>query len=352
MSDTFESLDLKLAVDVLDRERKARRILIAVPCEIPVVDRMPVIGEFDLANGRRATWTGFEGAAYRPWSDVVHDRSGHDPTPGIPSPSEQAARFKERDYTSRLPDRHAITDQVFYDAGNRDPLRWDPSDFQGFELSKAHSRVEELRRNAASALVVHEGQLHLARPLPIWLTSWTDNRIELRASETSFQRFADHLSVGGYYLAAAFAADRRQDALALLGVRGAAGETVVEGAVRYLEPAYAPGSNLADVAGVICSWLVEHLRVSPADLEGDLVRQWHDLSQGFGIARSEDHRLAAETLRTALRFVEAFAGTPQAWRGRDGSALRLPFWRTCLDRLAVEGIALPARALEPIRPGA
>ncbi len=352
MIDTFESLDLKLAVDVVDRERKARRILIAVPCEIPVVDRMPVIGEFDLANGRRATWTGYEGTAYRPWADVVRDRSGHDPRPNVPSPSEQAARFKESDYTNKLPDRHAITGEVFYDAGNRDPMQWDPSDFQGFDLSKATPRVEELRRNAASALVVNEGQLHLARPLPIWVTSWTENRIELRASETLFNRFAGHLSAGGYYLAAAFAADRRQDALALLGVRGAAGETAVEGAVRFLDPDYAPGSNLADVAGVICAWLVENLRVSPADLEGDLVRQWHDLSQGFGIAKSEDHRLAAETLRTALQFVDAFAGRPQAWRGREGSALRLPFWRTCLDRLAVEGIALPIPVLETILPGA
>ena len=340
MSDAFESLDLEIAVDVVDRDSKARRVLIAVPCEIPVVARMPVIGEFDLANGRRGTWMGFDGTAYRPWSEVVRDRSGQDPL--TQTLSEQAKRFGERDYTSKLPDRHAISGQIFYDAGNREALRWDPDDFRGVDLSKVHARVEELHRNARTALIVCEGKLHLARPLPVWLTSWTDNRIELRTADVSFSRFADHLSAGGYYLATAFAADRLQDAHALLGVRGRPGATVVEGVVRFLDPAYAPGSNLADVAGVICQWLVESLRVSPADLEGDLVRQWHDLSQGFNIAKSEDHRLAAETLRTALRFVDAFKGTPQAWRGRDNSGLRLPFWRTCLDRLAVEGIALPA----------
>lgn len=349
MSGAFETLDLETSVDVLDGEGKARRVLIAVPCEIAVVARMPVIGEFDLADGKRAIWTGLDGTAYRSWSEIVRDRVGEDPP--AQTLSEQAKRFGERHYTSKLPDRHAITGEVFYDAGNREALRWDPDAFQGFDLSKAHRRVEDLRRNAATVLVASEGELHLARPLPIWLTSWTDNRIELRTAEVSFNRFADHLSVGGYYLATAFAADRLQDAHALLGIRGRPGETVVEGSVRFLDPAYAPGSNLADVAGVICDWLVECLRLSPVDLEGDLVRQWHDLSQGFGIAKAEDHRLAAETLRTALRFVDAFKGTPQAWRGRDSSALRLPFWRNCLDRFAVEGIALQtptdATALRP-----
>lgn len=354
MSHTFGSLDLRIAVDVLDRERKARRILIAVACDVPAVDRLPVIGEFDLAAGRRAAWMGHDGTTYRPWSDVVRDRSGHGLKTDIPTLSQQAAHFGERDYTSRLPDRHAVTGEIFYDAGNRDPLRWDPADFHGFDISKVGDRVAELRRNAASAMIVHEGELHLARPLPIWLTSWTSNRVELRAAETSFNRFADHLSAGGYYLATAFAADRLQDAHTLLGARGAPGAPVVEGAVRFLDPAYAPGSNLADVAGVICNWLVENLRVSPADLDGDLVRQWHDLSRGFDIARSEDHRLATETLRTALRFVDALKGMPNAWRGRGNSALQLPFWRTSLDRLAVEGIAqrVEPTAPEPIQPGA
>lgn len=349
MSDTFECLDLKLTVDVVDRERKARRLLIAVACDLPAVARMPMIGEFDLSNGRRATWSGSEGTAYRPWTELMRDRSGADMCRPDQPLQEQASCFSQRDYTSKLPDRHAITGETFFDAGNREPLRWDPSEFEGYDISAADVRVEELKRNAASALVVHGGELHLARPLPIWLTSWTDNRIELHASEPSFSRFADHLSIGGYYLATAFSADRLQDAHALLAARGRPGPTVVEGAVRFLDPAYAPGSNLADVAGVICDWLVECLRVSPADLEGDLVRQWHDLSQGFVIARSANRHLAAETLRTALRFVDAIEKKPQAWRGRDNSALRLPFWRMCLDRLAVEGIEPPAGV---VRPGA
>jgi hypothetical protein len=353
MSDSFERVDLKVAVDMVDRDGKARRTLLSVPCDIPVVERMPVIAECDLATGRHAIWTGSEGTTYRSWTEIACDRSGLGARPDITTPSRQAAHFVERDYTSRLPDRHAVTGEIFYDAGNREPLPWDPADFRGFDVSKVDDRIAELRRNAASAIAVHEGELHLARPLPLWLTSWTANRIELRTAETSYHRFADHLSAGGYYLATAFAADRLQDAHALLGARGNPGATVVEGSMRFLDPAYAPGSNLADVAGVICSWLVENLRVSPADLEGDLVRQWHDLSQGFDIARSEDHRLAAETLRTALRSVDAFEGIPDAWRGRGNSALRLPFWRTSLDRLAVEGIG-PCRrqpaAPEPFRP--
>lgn len=349
MSHTFESLDLALSVDVLDRDRKARRILIAVPCGIPVADRMPVVGEFDLANGRPAIWTGLHGTAYRSCIEIAHDRSGRD-EPLAPVLSEQAGRLRQCDYTSRLPDRHAITGEVFYDAGNREPLRWDPDDFRGFDLSRAHARIEELRRNAPTALVVCGRDLHLARPLPVWMAAWTDNRIELRTADVSFSRFEDHLSVGGYYLATAFAADRLQDARALLGVRGVRGETVVQGAIRFLDPAYAPGSNLADVAGMICGWLVDNLRVSPADLGGDLVRQWHDLSQGFHIAKSGNHRLAAETLGTALRFVDAFEKTPRAWRGRDASALRHPVWRTCLDRLAVEGIAPTAGRFDSPQP--
>jgi hypothetical protein len=346
MSKTYRTIELKVTVDVVDRGGVGQRLTMAVPCDIPVHEHLPVIGEFELPNGAVSIWRGMGGLPMRPCGELLAalDPAGLNPGAAGGSAAEQAAHLNQLHYTRVVRDHHALTGRMAYGPANSEALPWDPAAYDGYDLSHAYARVEELRRNALRSLAVCGDELHVVHPLPVWSASAYEDRIQLQVWE-GIPRYADNMIHAGFFVVGTFPVDRLEDARAFQRLRRGEREQEVVGRIRHLDPAYAPGTNLPDVAAVICNWLLESLRVEPADLEADLVGRWHDLHQGLAAARSQDRRRAAELLESALAFVEAVEGCPQAWRGGRSTLRRHPFWKTCLRRMEIEGIGT-ARPIE------
>lgn len=344
--------DFEVVVDIRDAAGKARRVKTLVSCEVPVVADMPAVAKARKPNGWTCTWKGRDGATMRPLQEILRDRAGvEQPSAGVgdhPRLGRLTRALSENDLSSQLPIRHELTDEPIYSASDRKAVAWtDERAWRGCDLSAAAPRVEEVRRNVPHRLALQDGVLHLANPLPSWWVNSEHPVVQLTVPHGAVSKWQDFRYSGGHHVVWTYAADRLDAAMGYQHRRHPGAEVEVRGAIEFLDPAYAPGTNLPDLAGVVCSWLLETVKYPIADLPAAMVRRWHDLALGSTAAWHEGPARAAEILQGAVSFAEDLKAYPDAFRGRGSSLRSHPFWRGFLDRLEVEGIRAQPMARPP-----
>ena len=343
--------DFEISVDIRDAAGRGRRLKTSVTCDVPVVAGMPLVAAATKPNSWTCTWLGRDGAALRPLPEIIRDREGIErrvaPAANDAELRRQTLRLSEHDLDCWRSDRHALTGEIFYSASNKEALPWaDQAAWRGCDLSVAARRVEELRRSVPHLLAVQNGVLHLASALPSWWVDPDRAVVQLTVPHGPVRKWKDYRYSGGHHLVWTYAADRLDDALAYQRRRRPGDEIDVRGAIDFIDPAHAPGTNLPDLAGVVCAWLVETVKYPIAELPADMVRRWHEVALGSTAAWHEEPRREAEILEGAVAFAEDMQAYPNAFTGRGSSLRSHPFWKGFLERLEVEGF----RAQSPTRP--
>lgn len=341
--------DFEITIDIRDASGKGRRVKTSVSCGVPVIAGMPVVCAASKPNGWPCTWKGRDGVSMRPFHEIARDRAGVErPTPVVDTGlGSQIKGLTEHDLLGLHSDRHALTNEVFFSASNKEAIAWtDESAWHGCDLAAAVPRVEALRRSVSNLLGIQDGILHLAQPLPSW---WVDpDRSVVQLS----MPLGTALKSGGYRYAAShhliwtYAADRLDHALTYQRRRRPGADVELRGSIDFIDPAYAPGTNLPDVAGVVCAWLAMMMRCPVADLPSEMVRKWHEVALGSTAAWNEGPQRAAEILENAVSFARDLMAFPNAFKGRRLQSQ--PFWLGLLERLEVEGIPAHGPALATI----
>lgn len=338
--------DFEISVDVRDAAGRGRRLKTTVVCEVPVVADMPVVAAATKPNGWSCTWMARSGTVMRPLPEVVRDRAG---LKRRVAPAEQDAELRRQtlhltaiDLDCRRSDRHALTGEIVYDASNGEVVPWaDEAAWRGCDLSAARMQVEELRRDVPRLLAVQDGILHLASDLPSWWVDPDRAVVQLTVPHGVVRTRRDYRHAGGHHLVWTYSADRLDDALAYQRRRRPDVGIDVRGSIEFLNPAHAPGTNLPDLAGVVCTWLVETVRYPLAELPADLVRRWHDVAAAANAGCNDGPRRAAEILVAVAALAEDLQAYPDAFTGRGSSLRSNPFWNGVLQRLEVEGVRAP-----------
>lgn len=347
--------DFEIAVDIRDASGNGRRVKTSVSCGVPVIAGMPIVCAARDPNGLPCTWKGRGGVSMRPIHEIARDRAGVE-RPTLASGTGLATQIKgltEHDLLGLHSDRHALTDEVFFSASNKEAIAWtDESAWRGCDLSAAVPRVEALKRCVLNFLAMQDGILHLAQPLPSWCVDPDCSAVRLTVPLGSVRKSEGHRHSCGHHLIWTYAADRLDQALAYQRRRRPGADIELRGSIEFIDPAYAPGTNLPDVAGVACAWLAMMMRCPVADLPSEMVRKWHEVALGSTAAWNEGPQRAAEILENAVSFGRDLMAYPNAFKGRRLQSQ--PFWLGLLERLEVEGIPahVPALATLPEAAGA
>lgn len=311
--------------------------LVTIPCRLPVVDELPEIASFTLADGRTATYRGYEGRAFLSVLDFRSLGLGPDAVPA-------AARDGLRLYMTDLGLRCAnVIDEEIAEHMNAPlprrmaPLRWgDDVRLAAEHLARIGEHVERYRAAAVGQGVVFEGQLHVAAPFPRWHV-WREDGISL-----------EHRS-GSQFVTSSFPADEHDKALAFAALRSPAGTVIAtRGAVSTFDGRYREESLLNSIGREFCRMLVtdseRQIDGVVADMPSDLVRSWTLVREADALRQLTDTDHARDCIVAGMAIEEAVRKGSIRLDGRIVRRLQSLKMKAFRQRAFVEGLVPNAGA--------
>ena len=322
---------------IYGNERRPDARLVTIPCRLAVVDDMPEVASFTLANGRSTTYRGFKGRAFLSISDFRALGLGCDPVPDVALDGRQLYMTDLGERCANKVDQELAEHADEAEPRRRAPIQWgDDVQLDPGHLARIGEHVERYRAAVAIQAVAFDGRPHVVAPFPRWHT-WRGNDISLEYRS------------GPQFETSCFPAEEHDKALAFAALGNSAGAVIAtRGAVLVLDGRYREPSLLESIGHGLCRMLVSdsegQIDRALATMSSDLVRSWILVREAAALRRLIDPDHAKDCIAAGMAIDEAVRNCSIRLDERIARRLKSPAMRGYRQRAFVEGLVPASRA--------